>query len=101
MKDLQKATRDEEGRREKEEQGKRQRQLEARLRLQRAAERQRQLEAQRRRGDVPCSSCGTMTSVAPTYMGNFPRCWSCREEDEYRYHDSDIDDYYDFDEYSW
>ena len=92
LKDLQKAIRDEEGRREKEDEEKRQKQLEARLRLQRTAERQGKLEAQRRRGDVPCFSCGTMTSVAPTYMGNRPRCWSCRNGEEY---DHLFDSFYD------
>jgi hypothetical protein len=35
---------------------------------------------QRRSGTVRCSICGDATTVAPSYRGNFPRCWDCRNE---------------------
>jgi hypothetical protein len=50
---------------------------------------------QRARGIVRCYACGNQTTVAPTYRGTTPRCWSCRKsrdyddnDEDYFYHDS-------------
>ena len=44
-------------------------------------------------GGVRCASCRAVTTVAPSYKGNRPRCWSCRGKYVYN-----RDDPYDYDE---
>jgi hypothetical protein len=58
---------------------------------------------QRARGIVRCYACGNQTTVAPTYRGTTPRCWSCRKSRDYGDNDEDYSyhDRYDSDGWSY
>jgi hypothetical protein len=70
----------------------------ARLEKARLAKQEQERRIQERaRGIVRCYACGDRTTVAPTYRGTTPRCWSCRKS---RDDDNDDEDYFCRDEYN-
>jgi hypothetical protein len=57
----------------------------------------------RSRCDVRCFACGDWTTMAPTYRGDTPRCFDCREEAGHgNDRDEDIPDvFYDYSHYGY